>query len=188
MLKLIKEFKTYVLIAGFKKVKLKNIEHFLKTVKKKEPSNVEAQFFDAKLIATWQHIYFATLNALTAFKNKTQISKSLAMEAMVYASTQRQIKKATELLGIKESTTEIAVLLLGENRESLEKFLDNIQKILGGERDDAVLKISKEKEEIIQKVFGISEEEIETVMKRNNRKKALVDLMIERMALLATQH
>ncbi|MDH5793660.1 MAG: KEOPS complex subunit Cgi121, partial [Candidatus Bathyarchaeota archaeon] len=89
MLKYIEEFGKYAAITGFRNVQIKDTEEFLKKICKKKGSNVETQFFDAKYVATWQHLYFAVLNALTAFKNKGNISKSVTMETLLYASAQR---------------------------------------------------------------------------------------------------
>jgi len=47
---------------------------------------VEVQLFDASLVTTWEHLYFAALDSLTAFRNRENISRSLAMETMLYAS------------------------------------------------------------------------------------------------------
>ena len=187
MLKYIEEFGKYVTITGFRNVKIKDAEEFLKKIHKKKGSNVETQFFDAKYVATWQHLYFAVLNALTAFKNKRNISKSLAMETMLYTSTQRQIRKAMELLGIKSGTSEIAVLIIGENSENVKSALSMISANAVAQCDDTVLELSEEKERIIQKNFGISDSELKTVRKKDGVKEALTNLVIERMALTATQ-
>ena len=188
MLKQIEEFGKHVAIAGFKSNKIKDIEEFFKMMRKEKPLNVEIQFFDAKFVATWQHLYFAALNALTAFKNRENISESLAMESLLYASAQRQIRKAMKLLGIKPNSSEIAVLIIGEKPELVGSALSLVSKQVKAKRDDTVLKLSKEKAADIQKIFVISDVELETVMKRDGLEKALTDLVIERMALLATQH
>ena len=91
----------------------------MKANRKENTENVELQFFDANLIATQQHLYFAALNALQAFQNKTNISKSLAMETMLYASAQRQIQKAIQRCGIKPQTTTMAVIIIGEKPSKL---------------------------------------------------------------------
>jgi tRNA threonylcarbamoyladenosine modification (KEOPS) complex Cgi121 subunit len=187
LLKYIEEFGKYAAITGFRNVKIKDTEEFLKKILKKKGSNVETQFFDAKFAATWQHLYFAVLNALTAFKNKGNISKSIAMETMLYASTQRQIRKAMELLGIKSETSEIALLIIGENLEAVKSALSMVSKIFNSQSDDTVLELSAEKTVIIQKTFGISDLELKTTMKKDGLEKALTNLVIERMALLATQ-
>jgi KEOPS complex subunit Cgi121 len=187
VLKQIEEFGKCVEITGFKNVRIKNVEEFLKMTCRRS-GNVEVQFFDAGLVATWQHLYFASLNALTAFKNGENISKSLAMETMLYASAQRQIRKATELIGIKRTSSNVAVLIVGEKLEVVKSALSAISKSVDGILDEAVLELSKEKVARIQEAFEITEAELQTVIRRNDLKKALSDLVIERMALLATQH
>ncbi len=187
MLRRIAEFGMYVEITGFKHIKINDIEKFFKAIRKEKQPNVEIQFFDAKLVATWQHMYFAGLNALTAFKNKENISKSLAMEIIIYASAQRQIRKAMELLGVKPTTSEMATLIIGEKPETIKSTLSAVSKYVNAKPDERILELSGEKAGIIQKTFGISDVELKTVMKKNDLAEALTDLVIERMALLATQ-
>ena len=188
MLKGIEEFGRYVAIVGFKDAKIDDAKDFLDTMHKEGESKVEAQFFDATVIATWEHLYFAVLNALTAFANGENISKSLAVETLLYASTQHQIQKAMELIGINRNSSQVAVLAVGEKPEDVNSTLAIVSKRINGKEDDSVLELTKEKMAIIQKTFGISDLEIKTVIKKNNSKRALTDIVIERMALLATQH
>lgn len=187
MLKYIEEFRKYVAIAGFGNVKIKDVEEFFNMVRREKPSNVEIQFFDARFVATWQHLYFAALNALTAFKNKRNISKSLAMETMLYASAQHQIRKATEILGVKPTTSEMAVLAIGEEPEAVESALQTVSKYVNAQQNFTVLELSEKKITLIQKTFEISNLELEAVMGKGGLEKALVNLVTERMALLATQ-
>lgn len=187
MLKFIEEFGKYVAIEGLRNAKIKDIKKLLDEIRKEKPSNVEIQFFDAKFVATWRHLCFAALNALTAFKNKSNISKSLEMETMLYASAQRQIRKAMELLGIKPNTINIAVLVVGDKIEKVKTTLSTIQKRIDAQVDGEVLELSKEKIALIRKAFDISDRELETIMRKDDAENALTDLVIERMALLATQ-
>ncbi len=187
MLRYIEEFRKHVVTAGFSDVKIKDTEEFIKKIREEKPSNVEVQFFDAKFVATWQHLYFAALNTLTALKNKKNLSKSAAMETMLYASAQRQIRKAIKLLGINPDSSEMAVLIIGEKPEKARSALTIVSKYCNVQRDDTVLELSKEKAIVIQKEFGISDVELETIMIKDDLEKALVDLVIERMALLATE-
>ncbi|MEM3565906.1 MAG: KEOPS complex subunit Cgi121 [Candidatus Bathyarchaeia archaeon] len=187
MLKHIEEFGKYVAIAGFRDVKIADVEDFLETVRKCLAKNVEAQFFDAWLVVTWQHLYFAALNAINAFKNGINISKSLAVEMLLYASAQRQIRKAMSLLGVKPNCEAIAVLVVGEKAEDVETALQVISNVVGGRRDDAVLELSREKIGVIREAFEISDAELEAIVKGNDLMQALVNLVIERVALLATE-
>lgn len=187
MLKRIEEFQKYVWISGFKNAKIKNVEELLEHVDIKSGLKIENQFFNADLIATWQHLYFAVLNALVAFKNKQNISKSLAMESMLYASAQRQIRKAVELLGIKPDTPNVAVIIIGDSPKMLRLAAQSIRERIGAEEDETVLELSERKAGIIKKAFGISDLELETVKKGDDLKKALADSIIEKMALLSAQ-
>jgi len=186
VLKHIKEFRKQILITGIRNVKIEDAEAFLEGIRRKKPSNVEIQFFDAKFVATWQHLYFAVLNALKAFRNKENISKSIAMETLLYASAQRQIQKAMKL-GIKSGASNIAVLIIAEKPEALKSALSMVLKYVNAQQDDAVLELSNEKIKIVQRTFGISDLELKTVMEKGCLEEALTDLVIERMALLVTE-
>ena len=182
----IREFRKNSEIVGFKDVEIDGTEAFLKMINRGKPVGVDVQFFDADIVATWQHLYFAMLNALTAFKNGQNLSKSVAMETMLYASGRRQIQKATQLLGIKPTSHNIAVLAIGGKTEAIQEALAKIALRLGGQRDDSVLELSGKKMERVRRVFDISDVELGTVMDEDGMEKALVDLVIERVALLAT--
>lgn len=188
MLRYIGEFKRHVAIAGFRGVEIRNIEEFFRAVRREKSPNVDIQFFDAALVATWEHLYFAALNALTAFENKKNFSNSLAMETLLYASAQHQIKNAMKLLGISPNSREIAVLIIGEDGESVNSALKTVSKLVDAESDDSILNLTDSKAKTIKEIFGTSDTEIKTVTKRTGlEEEALVNLVIERMALLATQ-
>lgn len=186
MLQYLKEYGKYLEITGYKNISFDKAEAFLKASRKQTKQNVDTQFFDAELIATDEHLYFAVLNAMQAFKNKTNLSKSPAMETILYASAQRQIQKAVELCGIKSKTKNMALIIIGEDPKEIIEVLDEVAKDVGIEPNESVLKMTKSKEKKIKKAFKITEKELE-VMKNSNQKKAIINLVIERMALLATQ-
>lgn len=189
MLKSIPEFGKYVAIAGFRNAQITDTERLLKETNGKKGLEIEVQLFDASLVTTWEHLYFAALDSLTAFRNRENISRSLAMETMLYASAQRQIRKATELAGIKPATTEMALLIIGDSKKKVERTLAAIERSIKAQRDDSVLEISDGKIRKIKKAFGITGLEIEAAKSRNREiAEALVSLVVERSALLATQH
>jgi KEOPS complex subunit Cgi121 len=186
LIKYIGEAEKYVEITGFRKVTLSNKEEFLNAVRpcRKE---LALQFFNADLICTWEHLYFAALNALTAFQTRTNISKSVDMEMLLYASSQNQIRKAIALVGIKSNSTNIAITTIGPNSHFTEETVSRVSSLVKCEPDDSVLELTQEKITSIKRVFQITETEIESVMTNNDLNQALVDLVIERMALLPTQ-
>jgi len=181
------EYNGYIAIAGFKNVKIKEVNGFLERVRR-EAREAHVQFFDAKLIAGQQHLYFAAVNALKAFEKKSNISSSLAIEALLYASAQRQIRKAVDTLGVKQDSSQVAVLIIAENRQGMDDCLKVVSRLISGERNDAVLELTDEKIGDIKKLFGISDIEIEAKLRRKGlEREALADLVIEHVALLSTQ-
>ena len=187
MLYHLKEYGKYAEITGYKNVKFAQVEAFLKGNRKETNGNVDLQFFDAQLIATTEHLYFAALNALQAFQNKTNISKTPAMETMLYASAQRQIQKAIQRCGIKPQTTNMAAIIIGEKPTQLKAMVEAISMSVGSKPDEQVLEISKFKEQKIAETYQIGDEELKAVGKNGNRADTVVKLVIERVALLATQ-
>jgi len=187
LLKYIEETGKYVEITGFRNIMIGDAKEFLKAVQKEKQQRVWVQFFDAELVATWHHLYFAVLNALLAFKNERSISKSVAMEAMLYASAQRQIKRAIDFIGVKCDSANVAVAVIGESPDSVKAVLSAVSEAIGAEPDGTVLELSRKKAQRIREAFGITEKELKAVMEKNNADQALVKLVIERMALLATR-
>jgi len=180
-------FEKWLLLAGFRDVKLENIDKFFAEVKARADSAC-VQFFDSLLIAGSDHLRFATLNSLNAFKNKLNISNSLAMETLLYASAQHQIKDAVKLLGIKPNSTHVALVVLAETQNQADAVLEAVSRLLNAERDDSVLEFSDEKVAGLKRLFHISELELEAKTERRGaEKQVLLDLVIEHMALLATE-
>ena len=186
MLKYIEEAGKYVELTGFRNVSIKNSEEFMKVAREATPQKASIQFLNAQLVATWQHLYFAVLNALLAFKNQRNISKSVTMEVMLYASAQRQIRKAIQLIGIKRASANVAIVIVGADIDFVKAVLSAVSKRVGVEPDETVLELTQEKTKSIRKAFGIRAEELEAVNKKN-AKQALVSLVIERTALLSTR-
>jgi KEOPS complex subunit Cgi121 len=181
------EYGKYVGIGGYKNVRIENVELFLQDVREKMKSTT-VQFLNAKLIARWEHLFFAVLNALTAFKNSRNISNSLAIEILLFASAQRQIKRAFQVLGIRPETSEIAIVIVDDEQEKIRGAAAMLSEILLGSEDDSVLEINEEKFNRIRQAFNIGDEELKSLSKRKgSEKEALTELVIEHVALLATQ-
>jgi len=187
MIEKLEEFGRYFAVSGFKNVQVTDVDRFFSEVKELA-GKACVQFFDADSIAGFDHLRFATIDALTAFKNKLNISNSVAMETLLYASAQHQIKGSLKLLGISSKSTRVAVLILTETEEQASTVLDSVSELLRGKRDDSVVEFTDEKVSRIKRLFGISQLEVEAKTKRKSgEKEALTDLVIEHMALLAVQ-
>ena len=157
------EFNKGLSILGFKNVQIASIDAFLTQIRTVAP--IPLQFFDANVIAGEKHLLFATLNALTAFEQGYRISENLAVEILLYASGQRQISKAIELIGLKSNTSEIAATFLTATPEDAENMVVKISKTVPGVRDDRVLGFQEGKVERLLNVFGVTERELEAIAK-----------------------
>ena len=92
------------------------------------------------------------------------------------------------MLGIRQDTLEVAVLILTESSFQKNEYLKLISNNISGERDDSVLDFTDEKFYNIKQLFEISDLELESkLQKEGQEKQALIDLVIEHMALLRTK-
>jgi tRNA threonylcarbamoyladenosine modification (KEOPS) complex Cgi121 subunit len=187
MLKAIAEYGKYVEVGGFRNAKIRDAKAFVDEARNDLPADVEVQLFDADLVASWRHLYFAAVNALMAFQNRCNLSKSLAVETALYASAQRQIKKALDFIGLKPDSANVAVMVIGDDVDSVETGFSAIAERISAERDDAVLELSEAKTSRIQRAFDVSEAELGAVSSSGDVEQALVDLVLERVALLSTR-
>ena len=78
-----------------------------------------SQLFDNQYIWGYRHLFSAAWHALNARKTNRMIAKTLSIEVLLYVAAQRQIKKAIALLGVKETTKDVAGILLGETSQQL---------------------------------------------------------------------
>jgi len=174
----------HVIFAGFRNVKISDPKALLDKVR--EASAAHIQIFDADMIAGFNHIYFSVLNALNAFNSGNRISENLAVEALLYASGQHQIRKAIEMLGVKSSSTRILVVVLSKIKDDALQAMHRVSEIVEGEQSDDVVEITDEKFEALKAAFEISDAELEATL-RKSRNEALTSVLIERSALLITQ-
>jgi tRNA threonylcarbamoyladenosine modification (KEOPS) complex Cgi121 subunit len=175
----------HMVLEGFKNIKVTDTEKLL-ILAKNQAKDCCIQLFDPSLIAGFDHLYFAALNALRAFETGKSISKDLAVEILLYATGQHQISKAIQLLGIKPSSSEVAVLILAETREKALAALNKVSNMLQGDQCDEVFNMVEKKIPKIKAAFKIKDSEIGATM-RKSEEQAITGLLIERAALLATQ-
>ena len=187
MLKNLEEYGKFVEITGFRDIKIGDARAFVEALHADLPQDVQIQLFDAELVATWQHLYFAVLNALMAFQNNINLSKSLAMETVLYASAQRQIKKALDLVGVKPGSTNVAVLALGEKADLVKSAVEAVSRRLGAKPDETVLELTRTKIRRIREGYDISDLELQVASARGSTEQAMADLVVERVALLSTR-
>lgn len=171
----------YLLIGGFRDVQVNDAGSLLRRVGE-AAAPCTFQLFDADRVAGWEHLYMAAVNADRAFKTGSALSRSLAMEILLYASCRDQISEALGVLGVTRSTRNIALLVMFPERDEAQGCFERASRLLGAE-DDSVLSVGEEKLRILMDVYGVTGEELDAV--GGNPYEALTSLVIERGALLA---
>lgn len=186
MLKYFKDEEKYVFITGYYVEKRTEVE---KIFEWREEKDVIVQVFDAESIAGWQHIYFAVINAIAAFRAEANITRNLSIEILLYVSGQDQINRAFQTVGVRDSTQKIGLVVVASSKGRVIAIQEDFQKRFDLRREDSSLAVESEgKIRHLKQIFSIDEREIDTLRGgRLDQEEILRGLIIERGALLATK-
>ncbi len=176
------EHKLVLSLSGFRDVIVNSPKQLLLTLRKTLGS-IPLQILDATFIAGSNHALFATLNALNAFKQGTNLSSNIEIEILLYLSAQRQINKAIELLGVKTHTRHIVVIFLTSSHEEAQGLELILQQSLSGPRDDSIINLDENKRIPLMQAFNITPVQIQATTKQGLE--ALEALIIEKSAMLS---
>ena len=180
----IEDYKKFLLIVGIKDFEISSYDDLHKELLK-NTLMLEVQMVDTHKILNVDHIYFATLYALKAFKNRKNISKNLAMEMLLYISGQGQIKNAIKIFGLTKGKMNVALIVIGERKKDLDFFLISLKDKYDFKIKKSLIESSRKKIENIKLIFGISNLEIDASKRKGDTlENVLKKLIIERMALL----
>ena len=179
----LEEYGRFVGIAGFREAQVTDVPAFIEAVREKIGEYI-FQLLNADHVGCWEHLYFATLNALKAFQDERNLAGRLDVEMLLYASGQDQISKAFTLLGLTPQASRIALVTLTESEGEAVAAIKRATPLLGVPDDD-VLEVNGQKFKRLREVFSISDEELEAVAEPGGERSALKSLLIERCALLA---
>ena len=175
----ITDSKLYVTITAAENTGVKDINETLKQLDEMIEGKTY-QLFDADKVADQYHIYYAAANAQYALENGNNISNKLDVETLLYVSTQNQISKAIQLVGVSKKTKRIAVAVITEqeNDPTTTKIAEQI-----GEVNDKILTPTPEKYESLKQLYEITETAIETV--GSDKYRALSSLITEKSTLIS---
>ena len=129
----------------------------------------EVQLLDARLVCGRDHLVSAAEHAERAMREHTNVARSLAVEFVVYASGERQIADALAKMGVRDDTTQFAVVVFGGEDPA------DVLRSLSLTRDHAVLESSPAK----LRAFGLTDAELTSVPPER-----AADLVLERVALV----
>lgn len=108
---------------------------------------------DAKYVLNIDVVKFAVNKAVKAWKDGRNVAKNLPLEILLYISANRQIKDAVKI-GVKEGVNDVVIVVLKEDCEN---------KLKGIFEEKKVLRFEPEKVERLKSMYGITDEEINTV-------------------------
>jgi len=171
--------KLYITITAAENTKVDDINETLKKLDELVKGKTY-QLFDVDKIADQYHIYYAAANAQYALENGNNISNKLDVETLLYVSTQNQISKAIQLVGVSKETQRIvvAVITQRENDPTATKIADQL-----GDINDQILSLTPEKYESLKQLYEITETAIETI--GCDRYWALSSLITEKSTLIS---
>jgi tRNA threonylcarbamoyladenosine modification (KEOPS) complex Cgi121 subunit len=135
---------------------------------------------DAGRVAGRDHLYMAAVNAARSTETGLAVSKSITVEALLYASAQDQITKALARMGVNAGTKKIALMVFAHSQKEAGEAYNKAAKLLGRE-DDSFLEIDSGKAKTLREAYGIGDEEIEAA----GGASTLGDLIVERGSLLS---
>ena len=140
-----------------------NAEEFIRqTGILEKQHSVTIQFFRSDRIFGAEHIVSAGEKAIRAMANKTNMSRTLGMEILLYAAAERQTSEALRKLGIYDGIDALGLIIVGK------ADVGSVLGRLGLKRDDSVLEPAGKD----PSVFGID---------RNSEN--IADLVLEKVAV-----
>jgi KEOPS complex subunit Cgi121 len=133
---------------------------------------ITVQAIDASKIAGIEHILAAAEKAIRAMQHHDSISDDLGMEILLYASGNRQIKRALSM-GVRTGKNEIVLVAVGDEiPDGAISELENLVVVAD------VTGYTREKRDAVTTFFGITETEIAAVGEEK-----IPQLVLERVAL-----
>jgi tRNA threonylcarbamoyladenosine modification (KEOPS) complex Cgi121 subunit len=148
---------------------------------------VSVQIVDLDRVPGSRYLLLATYNALKSYGSKQPISKSLAMELLVYISGNRQISEALRQAGVTPNTRRIAALAVGSSESKVLDSARFLAAALGRKSSDALLNDwTALRVENVRSGFGISGKELKAIAGKGEPVTRTIErLALERSAMLA---
>jgi KEOPS complex subunit Cgi121 len=149
----------------------------------------QIQLLRADHIAGKEHLLFAARDAFRAFNQHRERAHTLAVELLLYASCQRQISKAIQLLGVGPRTRDVALAAITIEND-VHGLMSRTASALSAHEDDNVMEIlSKKKMMKVMRAYDISKVEVQSARLSAAEEDTSVvkRLVIERSALLAVE-
>lgn len=154
----------------------------------KASDGVEAvQILDSRLIADENHVLSAVQNAVNASRGGYMESRSLEVEIAMYASGQRQISRAFEIVGVSSKTEKAVIVVVGDDTSTVEARVNSLVTALG---DTASPQFQPDTNRLVEimDTFGIDDAEVKTITTSTDpaeRQDAIAKCVVGRVSLVA---
>ena len=160
--------------------KIDDINDFLDKVNIfSEENGLVIQVFNSDLIFGKTHLISSVMHAVRSMNRENNSTNSLAMEILLYASGERQLKHAIPKMGVKNGKCHIAITFVKYEEGNLSDFdkllINEFLNLVSFIRNDEVL----EGDIKVLRNFGLIENEINTVPKSKYE-----NLILEKIALV----
>jgi len=183
----IPEFETKIMITALVNDNLD--PQAILTATRQEFGDATIQFVDLDKTTGHRHILLATYNALKARSLDRMISRSFAIEILLYVAAERQITQAFTRIGVQTETKRIGVVATSNLAEILSQIKKHLAKSFNQEcNDDLLDEWTEQRCEAIRGLFGMTDKEIQTVTRSGDSvRHSIQRLAIERSALLVVK-
>jgi len=142
-----------------------------------EEESLEIQLFDAHMIFGKPHLISAFEHAKRSIQRGENATHSLGMEILLYASGERQIKKAIKKMGIKQDRTSFVAIIIhpSEFNDEIDSFINKFLTDFHLEKNNSVIL----PDVAMLAEYGISQQAIFSVGKDQ-----VFQLVLEKIALV----
>jgi tRNA threonylcarbamoyladenosine modification (KEOPS) complex Cgi121 subunit len=156
----------------------------------KEWPGIDAvQFLDPSLIVDDMHLVSAAQNAVNALSGNYTISRSLAVEIVVYSSGTKQIGKALQALGVKDGLPSLVLVIVGRGPEIVSSCLESLTNQVGPEVSTPFA-MDTRKMQTIMDYFGVTNSELQlfkTSLDARDTRSALSRCVVSRVSQVAVE-
>jgi tRNA threonylcarbamoyladenosine modification (KEOPS) complex Cgi121 subunit len=156
----------------------------------KEWPGIDAvQFLDPSLIVDDMHLVSAAQNAVNALSGNYTISRSLAVEIVVYSSGTKQIGKALQALGVKDGLPSLVLVIVGRGPEIVSSCLEFLTNQVGPEVSTPFA-MDTRKMQTIMDYFGVTNSELQlfkTSLDARDTRSALSRCVVSRVSQVAVE-
>jgi len=162
-------------------------ENLLKLARYLSESVRAFQFFNSLMIVDDLHLLSAAQNAVNAMNGEYMISRSLDVELIVYASAQRQIGLALDIMGVKDQLATVAIVCIDEDEKKVRQCLTDVTKRVG-EEVSPMFSSTPEKICSLMEFFGITDLEMKQFTDEADlllRTRALSKCIVSRVSQVA---